>query len=670
MPQFNYTPSQGAVQSRAVQYDVRPNLSGARAFQNLEKGILGAMQLAGQVKADVRQDNYNEAFTQQTQYLSEFNTRWTEASYDEQTGLEQELQQFASQYDTDDAFGQKLYANAITEHGKYASDLKTRGVREEYVQNLTDQTQGILDLRTEWVEAEGIDDRAGLLQTYDQQFVTPYEGMSDEHSIKLYDNGIKAKEDFEKALATERVNIADNKLVSQSIDFVTATVEMDGTMTQEKYTDMLDKLSQLSTYETNGAKIRANMDARIAESIAAVASRQPLTWENATAFEDNMFSFVNDVAPQLKGTATFSKMNNAVLTFKNAVNTNDMNKLTALVNNDQVRWTEVEDLTNELVARDAITSEVADYQLFLKEEKVKVRDVKGDVANMYVDQNMEGLQSMIERGRGSTVRTVIKGNLDMELSQLSEKIGPVAAVQATLDKVKMFRDSGIRIDKLDSVEYILDSRKDGFQTEDELNLFIDTASAASEAGYQSTSLSKSQKDAGILKVFRDMGVPDLMARYTAYKNNSSKMPLGDKTEAFHQLVDNEWWAENLNHINQRDLQEMLNPAIEAAWKAGLSSDDLDEFWEASIEANFFEADPDWAWSGRVMIPKRGDINNKEAYMSAVDVYSQHHGDGFLSPMRMSDPEGMWAYITEDGRRIPVTFSYVAYASRFGKLKEE
>lgn len=672
MPQFTYAPTQNVVQNQSVRYNVQPNLSGSRAAQKLEQGILGALQLAGQVKTDIREDNYSAALTEQTAYLSDFNTRWTEASYEEQKSLETELRDYTTQYDTDDRFGQKLFASAITEHGKYASALKTRGYEAEYVSNLTDQTQGLLDLRTEWQKAANVDERSDLLASFNDMFVTPYQGLSDEYSIKLHDNGMKARGDFATALATERTNIADNKLMTQAVNFVTSTVEMDGTMTAEKYNALTDHtLSQLSTYETKGADIRRALDTRIAETISAVASQQPLTWNNALAFEEKMNSFVNDVAPRLKGTDAFNKANNAVLAFKNAVNTNDINRLTAIVNNDQVRWTEVEDLTDELVAREAITPAVADYQLFLKEEKVKVRDVKADIANLYSASDMEGLLKQVERGRRSSVVSVVKGNFNVELAHLAENQGSTEAVNTILQKHKEYRKAGIDLGTLDGIEQILTMNKDGaLQSPEDIAMFVDTVNSATQAGYSSAALRSGLKDAKILDVFRDMGVPNIVERFQAYKSNRSIMPAAAKKEALDELLDNEWWAENIHSSNYNQFHSMLMPAIEAAWKAGITASDLDDYWEAALEQDYFEADTGWGVNGRVMIPKRGDLNNDEAYGNALEVYTAKHGDGILTPMNISAPEGKWTFMSESGQQHPVPFEYIAYAAKFGRMKEE
>lgn len=663
MPQLQYAASQGMIDTRPVQYNVAPNLSGAKAFENLQKALQGAAQLGAQIG----QDNFQEEARNLELKVAQNKEAWAGMSYKERKNSMSALQsELVDKYGEDTYYGRQLRNAGSKAFAAFGAELQAQGVKEEYLDNLTSQNRGILQFATDWTNAPNQTERNLLLTKFKDNFVTPYEGFDDEYSRELYNNGLKSLANYQQAYAKVGVAEADTDTLGTVLDSAATAVQMYGTVDAKLYGEMVGKLSQISNFAENKTKYLADLGNKIILGIVNTANEAPRTWENALNFEKKLTDFAK-VDPRVTETDTYKAAMTSVRGFKNTVNVQDISSLNALVNNDRAKPADVSMLASSLVARGAITQEVADNMNFLKSERMINKNVTAEASDYYVAGDTESLLELHNRGKGATVKTVITSNLSTELATLAEKGDPMEALNTILKKRQEYIDMGFDVGNLDAVDQILSMPANGGLTSPEaVDTFLATMQASIANNYQATSVKQNMADYVILKGWKAMGVQDIPTQYQGYLTGKSvRVPITDSLAVLDEIIDQyDYTSENVGSANYQQLKSALIKPIEAALKSGISMDKLESSWEEVVEADYININSFWGWGGRTLLPKHGGINSEARYKKVAE----HFGtDSTVLPVDILSPSGKWMVLPADGGEPQLyDFEYMEFISMVGQ----
>lgn len=734
MPQIQFTPSQGMVQTSPVQVNTQPNLTISRAFENISKATQAAAQLTGQI----RQDNFQEALRQQQVAIAQNDQQWASMTYEQKRDFYPLLKsELVDKYDEDSYFGRQLKASGQLALAKFGTDLQQQGlqdqqqqksraltlkvaqakqqwagmsyqerkeymgtlqaelvdaydpttaegrrlraageealaefgttlfaegVEEEYLDNLTAQNQGIIEFNRQWTQATSYDERADLEAQFYSDFVLPYEGYDDEYSRSLYNNGLEMYGQFQEALAKEKTAINNDNILTSVLKGATSLIDMEGTITSEKYEVVKKRLSGLSDYEQNKSAYNTELSNAIIQAIVNKASTMPKTWENAQAFRNNLMSFA-EADPNVKGKQPLKVALNSVVAFENAASVEDNQRLNALVQNDDATMAQVVELGEQLLERGAISQEVYDANVFAKRVKNEVRNITNDVVALYNADNVDGLVDFVRNGRAATVQKVVTSNLQTELADQVEKVGATEAINNVLKKAKSFQDQGIPVGNLDTIDTILGYSKNGnIITNEDALLFTTVMASAIENDYQNATVRSAMPNYMVLRAWQRLGVQDVANRFQTYLTSDVRVQESQVKEVLDQIVDNVSWAENLQEENYNQFRAALAPAIKAGIKAGISPETMEDDWDDVLFSQYFEADLEWGTSSRLLIPKVGGINSEDIYKGVVNYFGE---DATVLPADILNPTGEWV-VYKDGE-LPKSYSYefVDFVARTG-----
>jgi hypothetical protein len=660
MPQLQYAASQGMIDTRPVQYNVKPNLSGARAIENLQKALQGASQFGAQIG----QDNFQEEARNLELKVAQNKEAWAGMSYAERKNSMATLQsELVDKYGEDTYYGRQLRNAGSKAFAAFGAQLQAQGVEEEYLDNLTSQNRGMLQFATDWNAAQNQEERNNLLNKFNENFVAPYENFDDKWSRQLYNNGLKSFAQYQEAFGKTGIAIADEAALSSVLDSAATAVSMYGTVDADLYGEMVGKLSQISNFEENKSKYLTNLGNQIIMGIVNSANEAPRTWENAINFENKLAAFAK-VDPRVTNSDAYKSAMTAVRGFKSTANTQDIASLQALVQNDRAKPEEVSMLSSALVARGAITQEVADNMDFLKSERMINKNVTAEASEYYVGGDIESLHDLVSRGKGATVKKVITDNLNLEFATMAEEKDPVEAMTAIMTKVAEYKAMGFDVGSIDAIDAVLSAPSNGgLQTDQDAQNFVVAMKTAIDNGYQSSAITdRAIGDYVVLKAWTKLGVQDMAGKYQSWKTSGARVADADVMEALDAIIDQDWtFAEGVEKNNYQQFKSALAAPIRAALKAGVALDDIKDEWDDAIYANYFEADPFWGGGGRILVPKVGRINDKDAY----NTIAEHFGsDSTVLPVDILSPKGKWMVLPADGSEPQLyDFEYMEFLAK-------
>lgn len=579
--------------------------------------------------------------------------QWAGMTYPERKAYMATLQaELVDAYDQTTAEGRRLRATGEEALATFGATLQSQGVEEEYLDNLTAQNEGIIEFNRQWTQAASYDERADLEARFYSDFVLPYEGYDDEYSRNLYTNGLRMYGQFQEALAKEKTAINNDNILTSVLKGATSLIDMEGTVTPEKYEVIKKRLSNLSDYEQNKSAYNTELSNTIIQAIVNKAHTMPKTWENAQAFRNNLMSFV-DADPNVKRKQPLKVALNSVIAFETAANTEDNQRLNALVQNDDATMAEVVELGEQLLERGAIPQEAYDTAVFTKRIKNETRNVSNDVVALYNSDNVDGLVDYVRNGKATTVQRVVTNNLQVELADQVEKVGATEAINNVLKKTKSFQDQGIPVGNLDTIDTILGYSKNGnIVTDEDALLFTTVMASAIQNDYQNATVRQAMPNYMILRGWQKLGVQDVANRFQTYLTSNVPVQEADVKTVLDQIVDNVAWAENLQDENYIQFRAALSPAIRAGIKAGISPEAMEDDWDDALFSQYFEADLSFGSSSRLLIPKIGGLTNEDVYEGVVEFFGS--GASVL-PADILNPTGEWI-VRKEGE-LPKSYSY-------------
>lgn len=667
MANFTYTPTQGGVNYRPVASQVTPDLSSARAVNNLSNVILKGAQFAGQLN----QQDLEAAAQQQQQDLLRHKEAWAGMTYKQRKDYINTIQtDLVGRYAGDGEGSKKLAAQGNSMYSAFAQSLVSEGVEEEYLNNKTSQAKGLLEYQAQWEAAETTEQRNQLLQEYDAQFVDPYKGYEDKYSRSLYENGIKAKSSFQSAYQREVTAIADQEIlldVQEAIQTGTA-VGMDY---KELVSEVSKRLGKVSDFGVKKSQYLSAIGQQLVMGVVNNAANQPRTYENGKNFQDQLAK-VAEADPRVKGTDTYKAAMTSARAFVNQALTKESESLMAMISNDNVPFSQVVGAAARLTTRGGITAAQAENYKFLKQTRMNDRTIKAEVVDYYQSGDTQQLKELVARGKGSMVSSIVADNLNLELAAISETKGVEYATAATIKKWKQLNDAGVTVGDVELIDSILDGPyNNGIKTPEDVTQFVNTMKNAAINGYTSTAVRRNMEDYMVLAAWQRMGVEDVVGAYRQYKTapktyERSKMnKMVD--EIFNDIVDNEYWAENLDGRNHVQMRSALEPAIRAGLKAGIDPDDMADDWDTALHGQFYEADIGFGANGRVMLPSYGSIKGESNYKTITQAFGKN---SHVQPADVLNPAGKWIIYEEGKLPYARDVEYLEFISETGRLPEE
>jgi len=671
MAQFNYTGAQGSVQIGATQYNVQPNLAASNAIKGLEKSILGAMQVGGQIKQQVQQEGYQTAALEQSKRHEAFQTEIAGMDYPERKAAVTSFnQQNASLYDETSRFGKQLSANEIAFQGGVTQRLQTEGVEYEYLDNQTSQNLAFLDAKKQWVGSTP-DQKTQILADLKASQIDPLNGFNDKYSKKLLDSAQTSFTEFEIAVKKEAIAATDQTLWGAALENVVTQVSTSGTITKEQYDAVVaQKLGKLSNYSENGTALRQKLDESILYSIVAKAKEEMgnnPTYAGAQLLNQRLQDFAA-ISPKVKGSDTYSSVLNTANALLNKVNAADLGSLNSLLGDDGASLSEFNTLSAKLLARGVLSQE--DYNAGDSRKKATLveKNVKPQIVKAYQDGDIEALGNLIRNGRGGTVSTIVTANLEQELVSLvnSDNVEPSKAIGQIMAKAKRLSDQGIYINKLEAVDNILSMPKNGgIRSTEDAQLFVNTMREARKNDYNSTIRKDMQADYLVLESWVGLGVQDIAGKFETYKLNPAKASDKDVEDAYKDITGlGEVFSFELSPTNDKHYRAALVPGIRALIKAGVDPSEAGNLFESVIDANFVKLGNGMFSSGSVLMPKVGALNSEDAFKTVIKFFPESN----VIPMNVFDPTGDWLVINEKtGAAEIYPLDAIESLAKFGKL---
>tara|TARA_R110000823_G_scaffold186655_1_gene318958 strand:- start:428 stop:2458 length:2031 start_codon:yes stop_codon:yes gene_type:complete len=671
MAQFNYTGAQGSVQIGATQYNVQPNLAASNAIKGLEKSILGAMQVGGQIKQQVQQEGYQTAALEQSKRHEAFQTEIAGMDYPERKAAVTSFnQQNASLYDETSRFGKQLSANEIAFQGGVTQRLQTEGVEYEYLDNQTSQNLAFLDAKKQWVGATP-DQKTQILADLKASQIDPLNGFNDKYSKKLLNSAQTSLTEFEIAVKKEAIAATDQNLWGSALENVATQVSTSGTITKEQYEAVVaQKLGKLSTYSEKGTALRQKLDESILYSIVAKAKEEMgnnPTYAGAQLLNQRLQDFAA-ISPKVKGSDTYSSVLNTANAFLNKVNTADLGSLNSLLVDDGASLAQFSNLATNLQTRGVLSQEDYNAGLFRKKAMLVEKNVKPQIVTAYQNKDMAALGNLVSSGRGGTVTTIITANLEQELAFLvnSDGVEPSEAIGQIMQKAATFEAEGILIGKIDAVDKILNMPKNGgIQSPEDVKLFVNTMRQARKNNYNSPVRKDVQADYFVLESWSRIGVQDIAEKFQTYKINPSKVTDKEVLAAYTDAVGNsEFFESDLTPANDRRFKAALLPGIKALIKAGVDPETAGDLFEDAVDANFIKLNNGVFKSGAVLMPKVGALNSESAFKTVNKFFK----GGNVVPMNVFQPEGDWMILDEKTGAVEIyPFAAIESVAKFGKL---
>jgi len=671
MPQITYETGRAGVQITPVQYNVQPNLSASRAIEQLEKGILGAMQLGGKIRADIKEENYQVAALDQKKRHEAFQTEIAGMSYpDRKAAVLKFNEANAKLYDENSKFGRQLSVNETAFQGAITQNLKTEGVEYEYLDNQTSQNNAFLDAKSKWLTATR-EEKVEILKELKSTQIDPLATFEDKYSKKLLANAQTAFGEFQLTFDKEEISQKNNTLWGNALEDVVSHINRNGTLDAETRDKIIkDRLGNISTYGEKGNELRQKLDEVALNTILAKGKEMfdaAPSFENAKLLQQNLLDYAK-VSPKVKGSDTYTKTLNAANSAINAANTRDLSSFNSLTVDDGAPKKAVEALGTALKARGVISEENYNAQLFMKDVKMQQKNVTPQIAAAYQNKDMASLGNFMKNGRGGTVTTVVTDNLQLELAALlnTEGMDQVKAIGQIMAKAGEFAKQGIFVNKIDVIENIYAMPKNGgIKTKEDAQFFVSVVREGNKNKFNSTLSKEVQSDYLVLESWLGLNVQDIVGKFQDYKINPVKAADKDVEDAYKDITGNdEWWSFELSPTNDRHYRSALIPAIRSLIKAGVDPATVGNNIEAVIDANFIKLGNGLFSSGSVLMPKVGALNSEDAFKTVNKAFK---GSNVL-PMNVFEPKGDWLVINEKtGATEIYPFTAIEYLAKFGKL---
>jgi hypothetical protein len=671
MLQITYETGQASVQTGAVQYNVQPNLSASRAIQALEKGILGAMQLGGQIRADIKEENYQVAVLDQKKRHETFQTEIASMSYPQRKEAIGKFNEAnASLYDETTKFGRVLSANEATFQGGVLQNLRTEGVEYEYLDNQTSQNNAFLEAKEKWLTATP-EEKTQIVADLEATQVTPLLTFDDKYSKKLLGSAQASLSDFKITMDKEAIAVTNNSLWGGALEAAVSQINKTDTLDEETRNRILtDKLGRISTYGEKGNELRQKFDEVVLTAILSKgkeAMGDKPSYEQTQTLLKNLTDYAK-ISPKVKGSDTYTKTLNAANVYINAVNKRDLGSLNSLIINDGASKKEVVSLGEALLARGVLSQQDYDAKLFLKDTKMVEKNVTPGIVAAYRDGNMSGLGEFMKNGRGAAVARVVTDNLQVELGSLlnTQGLDPVEAFGQVMQKIQTFANQGIYVNKIEAIDNVLKMpAKGGIKSLEDVQLFIGAMNQAHKYNYDPNLRKENMADYLVLQSWIKTGIPDIVSNFQSYKINPKRVTDEEVLKQYNYIVDNdEFFAKDLTDANNRRYKAALLPGIKALLRAGIEPDTVVDQFEKGVETHYIGVNMGWGTNNRVLMPIVGHLKSDTVYETILNQFP----DRSVLPMNLFEPTGNWMVLDDKtGKTEIYPFAAIEYLGKFGKL---
>ena len=607
------------------------------------------MQLGGQIRADVSEENYQVAVLDQKKRHETFQTEIAGMSYPQRKEAIGKFNEAnASLYDETTKFGRVLSANEATFQGGVLQNLRTEGVEYEYLDNQTSQNNAFLEAKEKWLTATP-EEKTQIVADLEATQVTPLLTFDDKYSKKLLGSAQASLSDFKITMDKEAIAVTNNSLWGGALEAAVSQINKTDTLDEETRNRILtDKLGRISTYGEKGNELRQKFDEAVLNAILSKgkeAMGDKPSYEQTQTLLKNLTDYAK-ISPKVKGSDTYTKTLNAANAYTNAVNKRDLTSLNSLIVNDGASKKEVATLGTALLTRGVLSQEDYDAKLFLKDTKMQQKNITPQIAAAYQNGNMGALGEFMKNGRGGTVATVVTDNLQVELGALvnTEGVNAVEAIGRIMEKADMFAQQGIFVNKIDAIDNILKMNSTGgIKSNEDAQMFVETMRQARKHNYAPGLRKEAQADYMVLESWIRSGIPDIAEKFQNYKVNPIRVKDEDVLTQYNYIVDNdEWFSKDLTPATNARFKSALLPGIKALLKAGVEPETVVDIFEGAVETNFIEVSTGMFGSNRVLMPRVGKLTSEDVYKTINKAFN---GSSVL-PMNVFEPTGNWMVIND------------------------
>lgn len=671
MATFQYKPSTTLISSPATQYNVNPNNTVARGVENLQRAILGGMQ----VKAEMNDELFKKQQIDQRNTINQLRADWDGASYEQQQLMIKEIpSQVLDRYQGDDLRTQQLRSVGIDFMSNLESNLKKTGIQVEHNNIITQQNLGFMDSGERFNSTGDLGGKRKIVDEYYEMHVAPYEGINDPKAQDLYNRGIENWTELNSTYKGVVKQRADQRITTDVLTSLQVELQKEGYLSPERYSAMRENLQRRSDWADNKTQILAEFDKTVLIGMRGVFNNPdvPQTAETAAQYMQHLQDFT-EVSPFIIGTTAYNDAVSFGNTLKNAADRQDMSNIQAMLVDDTLSPKDFKVRTSELRQRGLMSEEEENSLNFRKTEQVRERKVKPQIANYLQVDDFDGIKVLISEGQvaNSTVETMMKDGLAFSHSSILESQGLPQANAYVLSEYSKYKQNGFILSNLPEIDSILEAPSNGgIQSNEDVMNFLDTTRLAQDAGYRPSKNGRVAQDYAILNVWAKNGVPDIAEKWQTYKQDPIRVSDKEVDTAFAAIIDiGDTFSEDLNPRNVRQLRDTFRPALKAAMRAGIDPDELTNEWESIINMNYIRPDPSWGGSSEVLIPISLGVRDEESYNRVFEAVNREANNGlrYLAPQYMDQPSGPWMGFDKNGQ--PYTFPYevIEEAAKTGLL---
>ena len=685
----NYTPTQASIETGSTQYNVQPNLTTARAFQNLERGILSGMQY----KEQVEEDNFRRKQTDLRNTMTTFQEEYANASWAERQQMAREMDDLMNVSDGRDnrwnreldrmgnEFSSRVRIQVAEESERRAAAAAAAAERAQRNRTIAEQQISYLELQTQLQETTDVAVQRELTNNFYADNVLPYADSDDPDMLELYARGLSDYNRVNEFVIGRRRALANEQITSEVIGNMVAHVASQGGIDPASHNEIRSGLEARSDYAENRSAIESEFANLTVNAVMAQYNSPDFeaTQEDVDVFNTQLRDLA-EADPYIVNSTAYRTAQNFGSSLQATVNQGVTNNLQAMLADGNTSNAIFEQRTNEALERGVITEEQASNLIYQKQQNVE-RTVQRDlIVPLVQNGDAESLRGLVDNAEVniSTVQSTVGDLLQAEYDQLSsQNPDNLGAVNShLLERYKSFQDQGLAPTRLDAVDQALRLPRRGEQMSDQdVMVFMQTYNAAREAGYY---IGDSRVTADYLQMeaMIEMGVPDVGATiFNARQNRISVRQAAVDESVLGAIGANNRWTEDLNPQNTRFLMDALRPVARTMMEGGYSPDDVSNFVERSLESDWMRADPRFGGSSEVWIPRTEEVPNEGAYNRAYSTLSTAMRDqgferlDYLAPLSANDPTGQWIAIDRSGRTATFTNEEIGIIGRTGRLPQ-
>ena len=677
MAAFEYTKSQNGIKAPTANYNVQPNLTAQRGFEQLTKAVSAGMQLGTQIN----ESNYKQALIEQRNTMNQFKTDFDGAAYEQQKEMMASLPDLVvNKYQGDDVRNADLRSRGLQFQEGLESFLAKTGIQIEHTNNVTSQNVAFIDYSEKFNATNDINERLRLRDEFHETQVKPYEGLDDPLAQELYSKGIKGWQTINTAYQQNLRTRADNEITTNVMTGIATELKINGFLDDKAYKRALDNLSRRSDYYEKEFVLKTELNNTVLRGLYGVFNDP-----NMEVNRDNYKTYMQRVddytklAPNALGSEAYKKAISFGLTLKNRIEAQELTDIQAMLLDPSVPQKEFETETLRIQELGTISPE---QMSSFNSRKAIVRNQTAQreiIAPLIQAKDYDGLVNGVKAGEysGSMVRSSVKDTLEFAFAQIQETTNkPTMAALSVLQDYKTFKEKGIAPTKVDAIDNILKMPSSGtVMTNEDIVNFLHVKEAAREANYVSSNSQKVNTDYLILKGYASMGIPDMAQKFNTYKNSPISVKEADIDKALYEGIDAKpTWSENLNPENITSLRGMLRPAVKSLMKAGVDPSDVRNELDDFINQSFINADPKFGSDSEVLIPITNGVRTEDDYNRAYraiddamrndpDIPEANRGQlQYLGPKQMADPYSDWIAIDSRGVILGIPYEKIKSAA--------